>query len=117
MPVLGCFQGRAIARAMCTTVVYHSGGQNPLILPDFLVTLAFEICLVLRGGLPQPIFFNGLGASGTQNFPAGSLGFLARVSYRFALASLNLTNSHERRTRFQKSKTNPLVQKAAPSIS
>src|SRR5208283_4641463 len=42
MPVLGCFQGRAIARAMCTTVVYHSGGQNPLILPDLLESQAFE---------------------------------------------------------------------------
>ena len=43
MPVLGCFQGRAIARAMCTTVVYHSGGQNPLILHDLLKSQAFEI--------------------------------------------------------------------------
>ena len=41
MPVLGCFQGRAIARAMCTTVVYHFGGQNPLISPDFLESQTF----------------------------------------------------------------------------
>ena len=34
-PVFGCFQGRVIARAMCTTRVYHSGGQNPLNLKEF----------------------------------------------------------------------------------
>jgi hypothetical protein len=27
---LGCFQGRAIARIMCTTRVYHSGGMKPM---------------------------------------------------------------------------------------
>jgi hypothetical protein len=34
-PVFGCFQGRVIVRAMCTTRVYHSGGQNPLNLQEF----------------------------------------------------------------------------------
>ena len=34
-PVFGCFQGHVIARAMCTTRVYHSGGQNPLNLKEF----------------------------------------------------------------------------------
>jgi hypothetical protein len=57
----------------------------------------YLISLVPRGGLPQAIFFNELAASATRNFPARSLGFLARVSHRFALASLNLTKSLERR--------------------
>src|SRR5688572_22378444 len=42
MPVLGCFQGRAMARGMCTTRVYHSGGAKPLQGKDSKELLGFQ---------------------------------------------------------------------------
>lgn len=44
--------------------------------------------MVPRGGLTQFNLFNNLAYSGTQNFPVGSLGFLARLSHRLSSARI-----------------------------
>src|SRR6202048_3257090 len=51
MPVFGCFQGRAIARGMCTTRVYQSGSPKGLILLNCSGKQTLRSVVVPRKGL------------------------------------------------------------------
>src|SRR5215210_5598562 len=56
MPVFGCFQGRDIARAMCTTRVYHSGVAKHMNLLKLFADQPLRRLMVPRKGLePSPL--------------------------------------------------------------
>ena len=94
MPVLGCFQGRAMARGICTTRLYHSGVLKSMTLQGFFADQHLRKVLVSStpfGARAKPIHVPGSLARRAASQGATARRARATMPNRRSEAALRLT--------------------------